>query len=481
MLSKMIPKEVLNFFKEISSIPRESGNEKAISVYLVSFGTMRGLEVKQDSAHNVVIYKQGSLGYETHPSLILQSHMDMVCEKHEHVLHDFKIDPITFRVEEDFLYANGTTLGADNGIGMAISLAILDASNIAHPPLEVIFTSEEETTMNGMATIDATWLTARRMINLDSGNEKTFYVGCAGGGQLSFNIPLTKRAFSSGLEHCTLTVRNLVGGHSGVEIHLGRANSIRILGRVLDTLISELEISIVDVYGGVKVNVIPREASALIALPHSDVERAKQILSELQETLRSEYKISDPNIVLELTLARQQFNEAFTTDCVQRLIAAILLLPYGVLHMSNDIPELVETSSNIGVLKTTQDCVSFDCGLRSSLPSRLQSVLSQVNMLALTLGAKATFSNEYPSWTHNLNLPLLSEATALYCELYNEEASVKAVHAGLECGFMIKKIPDMDIISFCSQIYDAHTPNEHLSISSLYHVWKYIIALLKCL
>jgi len=477
-ISQQEPKKVLRFFEEISRIPRGSGNEQAISDYLADFGKQRGLTVKQDAALNVVIYKPGSKGHENRPSLILQSHMDMVCEKNSDTVHDFEKDPIALRLEGDYLYATGTTLGADNGIGVAIGLALLDSDDIAHPPLEVIFTSEEETTMKGISALDASWLTARQMINMDSGNDKAFCVGCAGGGRLDFTVPVTREALPTGMICKLLTVRGLLGGHSGVEIHLGNANSIRILGRALTALKAEIDMHIVNVSGGLKANAIPREADAIIALPSSDVDKAEQIIGELQETLRIEYRVQDPGITLALAPTKD-YPEVFSVGSAQKAISAMLLIPYGVLHMSYDIPDLVETSNNIGVMETTPEGVTMDCALRSSVPSRRLLIRTQIEALANALGAKIDFAHGYPGWTYNPDSPLLATAVAQFRELYNEDPSIEAVHAGLECGFMMEKIPDMDIISYCCKIYDAHTPNEHMSISSLKKVWLYTLALLE--
>jgi len=467
-------KEVLAFFEEFSKIPRGSGNEQAISDYLVAFAKKRNLEVKQDAALNVVIYKPGK---QNSAPLIIQSHMDMVCEKNADTTHDFTKDPISLRYEGDFVYANGTTLGADNGVGMAISLALLD-SNLEHPPLEIIFTAEEETTMKGISALDKSWLTARRMINMDSGNDTTFCVGCAGGGRLDFNIPLTWEEVPAGMAVKQLTVRGLLGGHSGGEIHLGKANSIRTLGRALRALATETDIRIMSVSGGLKANAIPREANAEIALPAAEVGKAEQILAELQKTLRTEYRIPDPDITLALTECTAS-GKAFTKTAANKAVAAMLLLPFGVLHMHHDIPGLVETSNNIGVMETTPNAITIDCALRSSVPSRRQFIRTQIETLAEALDVNVTFSAGYPGWTYNPDSPLLAAAVAEFKKIYNDEPNIQAVHAGLECGFMLEKIPDMDIISYCCKVFDAHTPNEHMSLSSLEKVWNYTKELLK--
>jgi len=463
----------LQIFKEISKIPRGSGNEKAISDYLVEFGKKYDLEARRDVALNVVIYKPGTAGYEDHPAIVLQSHMDMVCEKNADTEHNFLIDPISLRQEGDFLYASGTTLGADNGAGMALSMAVLASTDVAHPPLEVVFTAEEETTMKGISALDARWISARRMINMDSGNDTTFCVGCAGGGRLLFTVPVEKEALSAGMQCYTLSVRELSGGHSGGQIHLGKANSIRILGRALKAL---PDMRIISVNGGLKANAIPREADAVITLP--DVDKAKQLLAELQTVLRSEYRVPDPDITLSLTPAEAK-PEAFSKSSGDKLMTAMLLIPFGVIHMSYDIPGLVETSNNIGVMETLENAVTLECALRSSVPSRRNLVRLQIEALAEGIGCDVEFGNGYPGWTYNPDSPLLAKAIATYRQLNGEDPKILSVHAGLECGFMLEKIPDMDIVSYCCKIFDAHTPNEHMDLPSLDRAWNYTVELLK--
>jgi dipeptidase D len=336
--------------------------------------------------------------------------------------------------------------------------------------------------MKGISALDADSLKARRMINMDSGNDATFCVGCAGGGRFDFSVPVTREPLPSGMICRALTVRGLLGGHSGIEIHLGKANSIRILSRALEALRSEIDVRIVALSGGLKANAIPREADAVIAMPSSDASKAEQILAAFQQTLRTEYRVPDPGITLAL-VSSEIYLKAFTPDCAQKVISAMMLLPYGVLHMSYDISDLVETSNNIGVMTSTmgteQESVSFDCALRSSVPSRRLLVRAQVEHLAAALGANVEFAHGYPGWTYNPDSALLAVAVTQFRETYNKEPVIEAVHAGLECGFMMEKIPEMDIISYCCKVFDAHTPNEHLSISSLERVWQYTLALLK--
>ena len=463
---------VLKIFEDISKIPRGSGNEKGISDYLMAFAKERGLEAKQDALLNVVIYKPGTSGKENNPPLALQSHMDMVCEKNSDTVHDFLKDPIKLRQEGDLLYATNTTLGADDGVGMALTMAILDSADIPHPPIEAIFTTEEETGMAGMAALDPNWISARRMINMDSGNDSTFGVGCSGGTRGNFIVPVTRDVLPAGMVFLHLSVRGLFGGHSGTEIHLERANSISILGRALAALNEQVDVRIVKLSGGLKANAIPREADAYIAIPAADENKAKQIIADLKNVLGAEYRGSDPDISLELTQT-DQHKEAFTPECVKKVISAIILIPGGVINMSRDIDGLVETSNNVGVMETGPGAVTFECAIRSSVPSRGMFVRTRIEALAAALGATAEFGDGYPSWTYNPDSPLLKQAMEIFREVHKKEPNIEATHGGLECGFMMRKFPDMDIIAFMSNVFDYHTPNEHLSISSLDKVWKY--------
>ncbi|MCL1986772.1 MAG: aminoacyl-histidine dipeptidase [Firmicutes bacterium] len=472
------PKKVLGFFERISKIPRGSGNEKAISDYLVKFGEKRGLVVKQDENWNVIIFKPGCFGLEQNPPVVLQSHVDMVCEKNADTEFNFLTDSLSLEVDGDFLYAKGTTLGADNGVGVALSMAILDSDDIPHPPLEVLFTVEEETTMKGISTFDETLLKGRRMINMDSGSDSAFCVGCAGGGRFFFKVSTESEPLPANTTCKRITVRGLLGGHSGIEIHLGKANSNRLLARILDALL-DLDIRIITMSGGLKANAIPREAEAEIAIPTANLAQAEQIISDLQKDMRIEYRLPDPNITLAFLDISHTPTEVFTKECTQKLVSTVMLLPLGVLHMSQDIPGLVEVSNNVGVMRTDENAVVIDCALRSSVPSRYIFVSKQIMALGKALGAEVKFIHQYPGWVYNPKSQLLATATEVYREIYKKTPQIEAVHAGLECGFMMEKIPDMDIISYCCQIVDAHTPNEHLSIPSLDRVWKFTIALLK--
>ncbi|MCL1997317.1 MAG: aminoacyl-histidine dipeptidase [Turicibacter sp.] len=472
--------EALYFFKEISKIPRASGKEQAISDYLVEFAKARGLKVVQDEALNVVIYKPGTAGYENHPPIALQSHIDMVCEKNVDTDHDFDKDPLKLQEKGEFLYATGTTLGADNGIGVSISMAVLDAKELPHPPLEVIFTSEEETTMKGVSNLDTNLITARRMINMDSGSDKRFTVGCAGGCRFSVTIPIKRhKEHSNEPVAKLLTVRGLLGGHSGLEIALGKANSIRLLALGLHALKEQINVGIITVSGGLKTNAIPREAEALITVPKSELAKAEQIISSVTSTLQKEYRASDPDIQLKLEDAAFSGQEILTDECVKQLMSSMMLLPYGVLHMSHDIQGLVETSNNIGVMTTTDSSIRLDCALRSSVFSRRKLIESQVQYLADAIGVKVEFGDGYPGWAYNPDSPLLAIAKVEFEKLYKMKPEIEAVHAGLECGFMMEKFPDMDIISYCADIRGPHTPEECVSLPSFEKVWDFTKNLLK--
>jgi len=477
------PKIVLGFFEEFSRIPRGSGNEQAMSDYLVNFATKNGLQSKRDNANNVVIYKPGTPpSHDNHPPLILQAHMDMVNEKNADTVHDFLTDPITLRVEGDKVFANGTTLGADNGVGMAMILAILDNSyEHPHPPIEAIFTTDEETGMTGVAELDASWLTARRMINLDSGDEGEICVGCAGGVRAFITVPVEWEPLNQA-NFLKINVRGLKGGHSGTEINLERANSNRVLARVI-TAIKEAaqDVQVVKIAGGLKNNAIPREAEVIISVPSDKVSNVKEIVSAFEATLRNEYRVADPDISLTLTDIKGEYTQAFSPETTKRVLAALLLTPNGVQAMSQDIPGLVETSNNIGVVETTENAVKINCALRSSVSTRIEHLRKQIITLSDSLNAGVEFSQGYPGWAYAPNSPLRETAIAEFEKMFDKKPIIQAVHAGLECGFFLEKIPGMDIISYGSDIHENHSPNEHFSIPSLQRIWRFTIALLESL
>jgi dipeptidase D len=478
-LPPLEPASVFRFFEALSQIPRGSGNEKAVSDYVKRFALEKKLEVVQDEYHNLIIKKPASPGYENHEAVILQAHLDMVCEKNTGTEHDFETDPIELVLVGDILRANNTTLGADNGIAVAVYMALLDGAFV-HPPLEVVLTADEEAGMSGAEKIDLSSLKGRRMINLDSSEEGIFFAGCAGGIKAAYRLPHEWEESGAYTAAYRLTVKGLQGGHSGGEINRERGNSIRILGRLLYDLLKKTDARIACVQGGMKLNAIPREAEAVVAVRPSDAETVKSIVACFAEEVSDEYRVADPG----LTVIVNETDGAkcvLSRDCGHAIVQSLLLLPNGVAAMSLDTPGLVETSCNIGVVEQNEHITSVHIMPRSLVSSRLSMIRHQIQSAADATGAKVYFSNRYEPWAYNPQSALRETAVGVFRGLYDKAPQVTAVHAGLECGIFGGKIPGLDMISFGPDIWELHTPHEHLSASSVKRVWEYLLALLKSL
>ncbi len=410
---------------------------------------------------------------------MLQGHMDMVCEKNTGTIHDFLNDPLKLRVNGDFISAEGTTLGADNGIAVALCMAVLDDENITHPPLEIVFTSDEEAGMSGAEGLDVSVLTAKRMINMDTDVEGTFVTGCAGGVRVAYNLPAEWSAPGKNDTAFKLSIKGLMGGHSGVEINRERANSIRLLGRVLNNLkTGGVDYSAAYVSGGMKVNVIPREAEAVITVNSADCEKLLAEINAIREKLSREYRTSDPGLILECAPAGE-VTRVMSDKSLTALITSLLLLPLGVQSLSAEIPGLVETSSNIGVMSTSDGGIFIECMPRGSVKSRFKLVKEQILLLAEATGARVNFIHEYNAWEYDPDSDLRKTIVDLYKETSGRDAVLNTIHAGLECGILGEKMPGLDMISFGPEIHGIHTPDERLSISSTERVWKFLTELFK--
>lgn len=476
-IEQLEPKSVFRYFYEISQIPRGSGNEKAVSDYVVNFAKEHHLEYIQDDAWNVIIRKPGTCGYEDSPIVILQGHLDMVCEKNKDTVHDFEKDPLQLQIYGDFIKANGTTLGGDNGIAVAYSLAVLASNDIPHPPLEVLFTTNEEVGMNGAHAIQRGMLKGRRLLNLDSEEEGIFLVSCAGGMRASIHLPIEQEPLAQNKKAYEIQLRGLKGGHSGMEIIKQRANSNKLMGRVLSRLYDEFDICLADISGGSKDNAIPREADAIV-VTDAEVSRIEAVLHEMQQAFQYEYRNTETDITLQaksVDLPQYQFSKTTTKSAIDVLV----LIPNGVLGMSLDIAGLVESSTNIGVVKVENNEIHFTSALRSSVSTKKEEIKLQIKHLAETVGARFSTTGDYPAWEYKEHSPLRDTCVRVYRELTGEEPIVTAVHAGLECGLLSEKMDDADMISMGPNMFDVHTPNERVSISSVQRVWEYLKAVLK--
>ncbi len=472
------PKKVFAFFEELCQIPHGSRNTKQISDYCAAFAKARDLKYIQDPDNNVIIFKDAFKGYEQEEPVIIQGHLDMVCEKDNGVDIDFEKQGLDLYVDGDLLKAKGTTLGGDDGIAIAYALAILDDDSLAHPPLEVIFTVDEEIGMLGAESIDVSMLKGRKLLNIDSEEEGIFLTSCAGGLQANCKIPVS-RTDMEGICY-EIKVTGLMGGHSGVEIHKERGNAIVLLGRVLTSLSNHVCFAIEQMEGGLKDNAIPRESRAVIVLDSDQSEQELYAQVEaLEQDLKKEYRISDPQITIQCQKLGQEKKSVLHTSSATKVLFFLRMMPNGVQHMSMDIEGLVETSLNAGIMKLSEDQLSTCFALRSSVTSRKYELADQLAFLTEFLGGEAVIGGDYPAWEFKADSSLRELMAETYRDLFQEEPKIQAIHAGLECGILSGKIPDLDCVSFGPNMYDIHTPKERLSISSAERTWKFIVEFLK--
>jgi dipeptidase D len=478
-LSSLKSNLTFKYFEEISKIPRESGDEKAISDYFVSFARVRNLEVIQDEALNVIIKKPATKGYENIPGVIIQGHMDMVCEKNKDTDHNFKTDSIELRICGDMIYANNTTLGGDDGIAVAYVLAILDSDNIQHPRLEILLTTEEETTMNGALKIDPCNLNGKILINLDSDEEGKLLVSSAGGANAKHILPIEWEEAADSYSGYSVKISGLKGGHSGIDINKGRGNANKILGRILYDLSKHFDIYLKDINGGMKSSAIPREAEAVIFVKHMEIELLTEEIHKWGIIIKNELKTSDPEVCIEISKSGFNINKVLSKDTTEKAIISLLLIPNGIMTMSMDIKELVESSTSLGVIRTLENEIVFESDVRSSIKSLKYCIINQMEAVAKSLNCKFIDDLHYPEWQYNSNSEVLQLFKKVYRKKYQLDPQVIAVHAGIECGAFIEKMTYLDIISYGPNVYDIHTPYEHLSISSVERTWDFLIDVLK--
>jgi len=474
VLKDLKPNEVFRFFEELTAIPRTSGDEKKVSGYLVDFAKERNLEVYQDKALNVIIKKPGSSGYEHSSTVIIQGHMDMVGEKSSKIKHDFLKDPLKLRIEGDFVYATDTTLGGDNGIAVAFGLALLDSKEIPHPPVELLITTNEETGMFGASALQTDHLSGKILLNIDTEEEGVFFVSCAGGFTANVNFTPSEVALKGNA--LGISVTGLKGGHSGLEIIKQRANAVKLLGRVLNRLNGELRIRLVSVKGGAKHNAIPREAYAVVSLSEKKYPKALEILQEMEATFENEYKVEDKGVKVEGTPS--EASRMMSLKDSNNIIRYMLIVPDGVQSMSKDLPGLVESSLNLGVLEEQHGKLQFVHAVRSSVKSSKVEIGDRICALGILTGGEVDITGDYPEWQYEANSKVRPIAIETYKTLYGKDPQIKAIHAGLECGLLKEKLPETDMISFGPNLYDVHTFEEHLSISSVERTWEFIKALL---
>lgn len=478
MLKGLEPAKVFYFFEEISRIPRGSGNTTAISNYLVEFAKKRGLAYRQDAYENVIIWKDASVGYEHCKTVMLQGHMDMVCEKELDSTHDFSKDGLQLKVVSDCVYAEGTTLGGDDGIAVAYALAILDDDAIKHPPLEVVITTDEETGMDGAIGLDCSDLKSEYFINIDSEEEGTILTSCAGGMTVNARFPIRKLKKTGYV--VDITLKGLQGGHSGTEIDKNRENAVYMLGRMLTALKHrKVDYRLMEINGGLKDNAIPRSAQVKFLI--KDKESATEQIQAVIDMIKKELEHSEPDAAFIMSVSELQTTDIIE-DAVTKKVAFFLeQTPNGVQRMSAAIPGLVESSLNMGICKTDEHEIAFSFSLRSSLQSYKVYMKNKLKDLVQELGGIFEVKSEYPAWEYRADSPLRELMVRVYEEQYGEKPAIEAIHAGLECGILADKMPGLDMVSIGPDILDIHTPKERLIISSTQRVYTYLLRVLEAM
>ena len=473
-LAGLKPADVLGYFEQICAIPHGSGNTKPISDYLVSFAQTHGLRYIQDDLNNVILFGEGTCGMENHEPVIIQGHMDMVCEKDDDCPIDMQTQGLDVTHDGQFVYAKGTTLGGDDGIAVAYALALLADKTIAHPPLEVVITVDEETGMFGAAGIDLSMLKGRKLLNIDSEEEGIFTVSCAGGARGTIRLPLERRAVYGPCVR--LTVEGLQGGHSGVEIHKNRANANKVMGLFLERVQKLMPLCITKLQGGAKDNAIPRSCQVTLVALGMYIERINDIAEQLQAEIRQQY--DEPEAVIRGDDVEALGGNALTTECTAKVIALLNAAPNGVQAWSQDIEGLVQTSLNLGVAEINDD-LRLTFAVRSSVNQEKRELLDRLAELAKFYDGSYSEVGDYPAWEYKKDSSLRDTMVNVYTEMFGTAPEVVAIHAGLECGLLSEKIPGLDCVSIGPQMFDIHTSRERLDIASTERTWNFIKEVLK--
>jgi dipeptidase D len=474
------PHSLWEHFYEIAQIPRCSKSEEKIREYIIKVAKRNGLKYKLDAIGNVVVKKPGSKGLVKKPGMVFQGHLDMVCEKNKDTQHDFSKDPIRLKREGDWIKADGTTLGSDNGIGVAAALALMEDKKLTHGPLEFLFTIDEETGLTGAMQISKDMLDGRMLLNLDSEEDGAVYIGCAGGKDAEIFLKIDSEKIPQGFKAVQVRLGGLLGGHSGLNIHEGRGNAIKLLNRFLWRALPQVSGRLASIEGGNKHNAIPREAEAVVFLPADKIAELKKMAKEYDAIYKDEYKLVDPKV--ELAIAESGFTapaKMFSSQLHNRLLNLLHTIPHGVIAMSHAIPGLVETSTNLAVITRKNEQLAILTSQRSSVGSELQEIHDMVLACGYQAGAEARSGGGYPAWNPNPESPLLRRAKKVHKKLFKKEPEVKAIHAGLECGIIGDKFLGMDMLSFGPTIMGAHSPDERVQISTVEKFWKFVQAMVK--
>lgn len=474
-IDQLNPKAVWKNFYSLTQIPRPSNSEDLIQQFMLDFGNNLGLETFRDNTGNIIIRKPATPGMENRKGIVMQGHLDMVPQKNSDKVHDFVKDPIEAYIDGEWVTANGTTLGADNGMGVAAAMAVLESSTIKHGPIEALFTCDEETGMTGAFGLQAGILKGDILLNLDSEDEGELYVGCAGGTNANVMFKYLAEPAPQGMASFKLSLTGLKGGHSGLEIILQRGNSNKLMNRFLKFCVEKFDLRVADIQGGSLRNAIPRESFAIVCLPASKANDFTQAVANYEKLIRTELASVEPDLKFEVA-ATQMPATLIDKETMLRVMRAIHACPNGVMRMSDDMPSLVETSTNLASVKTSEGQLAIQCLLRSSVESSQMDLGEMIRDVFLLAGAEVDLSGSYPGWKPNMNSAILRTMQDTYMKLYGKVPEIKAIHAGLECGLLGGVYPNWDMISFGPTIRYPHSPDEKINIASVEKFWNYLVA-----
>lgn len=477
VLSQLEPKLIWQQFEAVTRIPRPSKKEEKMAKYVKDFAEKHGLACRVDDIGNIIINKPATKGREKAPGVILQSHLDMVCEKNRGVEHDFDNDPINIYIDGDYVKAKGTTLGADNGIGVAAALAVLLDNSFEHGPIECLFTLDEETGLTGASNMTPSFVEGKILLNLDSEEEESLFIGCSGGKNTTGKFQFTPEKIAPGMKFFELRVQGLTGGHSGLEIHSGRVNAVKLITRALSDCLNKFEARLISIEGGNKHNAIPREAFAKVAVPPAMTGDFARYVKDFHETVFAESSTVEKKLVVD-TVEGEVSEFSMDLDTSMRLLNSLQAIPHGVIKMSADIPGLVETSTNLATINTVGNVVTIVTSQRSSVASEIKDIVQTVSAIFRLANAEISYGDGYPGWKPNVDSQILGIVKKSYEDLFKKEPEIKAIHAGLECGIIGEKNPGLDMISFGPTMFDVHSPDERLKISSVPNFYKLLTTVL---
>ncbi|MBU1238617.1 aminoacyl-histidine dipeptidase [Myxococcota bacterium] len=473
------PAHLWNYFAQLAAIPHRSKEEQKLAAWIIQTAREKGFVARTDSVSNIVVEIPATPGYEKAPTVILQGHIDMVCEKNEDTVHDFATDPIELVREDDWITANGTTLGADNGIGVAAALAFMDEKNVVHGPLELLCTIDEETGMTGAFNLQPDFLKGRYMLNLDSEEDGALYVGCAGGADIKCFFDVSLADAPAGATSVAMSVKGLRGGHSGLNIIENRANALRIMARILKTFITEgVSFGIIDIEGGSARNAIPREINARLAVLPAHLDKARALAEQSFAAARTEYGKRDTDMHMLFDPKGPATDKVWSVQTITNVVDAMLTLPTGVLTMSQDLPNLVESSCNLATINVRDGKVFLWLSARSSVQPVIAEIQETAQIIGKRCGATVELGDGYPAWQPDMDSPLLQNAVEVFERLYGAEPQIKAIHAGLECGIIGEKFEGIKMISMGPEIHGAHSPDERVLIPTVEKFWALLSGLL---